>query len=69
MSQVSIADCNILKYSLLWQCVRSCACTHLQFTICFVYKCMHPFPLYLGHEYIAHTLYITISLFMRYKLK
>jgi len=23
VSQVSIADCNILKYSLLWHCLRS----------------------------------------------
>jgi len=28
MSQVSIADCNILKYSLLGQCVRSCVLTY-----------------------------------------
>jgi len=53
MSQVCIADCNILKCSLLWQCVSSCVlclqvATRLVYIniiklVCYVYTELHGF--------------------------
>ena len=42
MGQACIADCNILKYSLLWQCVRRCViCVQVATCLSQVYNKVH----------------------------